>query len=99
MATPPQGITTPIGVSAVASLEAKRSQIEQCIAELGEDIAGHVVDGVAHQELAEFSAKVDLLVIGTSRRHGAVSRVLLGSTSEALSREAACPLLVVPAPE
>jgi len=37
-------------------------------------------------------------VIGTSHRHGRVSRALLGSTSEALSREAACPLLVVPAP-
>ena len=39
-----------------------------------------------------------MLVIGGSRRHGAIGRALLGSTSEALSREAACPLLVVPAP-
>ena len=97
VATPPQGLTTPIGVSAVSQLEAKREQIERCIAELGADVAGQVVDGVAHQELSELSEKVDLLVIGSSRHHGRVSRVLLGSTSEALSREAACPLLVVAA--
>jgi nucleotide-binding universal stress UspA family protein len=98
VATPPQGLTTPIGVSAVAELEAKRDQIEHCIAELGPEIAGRAVDGIAHQGLSELSEKVDLLVIGTSRRHGKFSRALLGSTSEALSREAACPLLVVPVP-
>jgi nucleotide-binding universal stress UspA family protein len=98
VATPPQGLATPLGVSAVTSLESKRAQIEQCIAELAPEIDGVVVDGIAHQELAELSEKVDLLVIGSTRRHGRLSRALLGSTSEALSREAACPLLVVPAP-
>lgn len=99
VATPPQGLTTPIGVSAVSQLEAKREQIEQCIAELGAEVSERgVVDGIAHQELSELSERVDLLVIGTSRRHGRVTRALLGSTSEALSREAACPLLVIPAP-
>jgi nucleotide-binding universal stress UspA family protein len=98
VATPPQGLTTPIGVSAVAALEAKREQIERCIAELGPDIAGETLDGIAHQRLAELSAEVDLLVVGSSR-HGGIGRVLLGNTSETLSREAACPLLVVTAPE
>jgi nucleotide-binding universal stress UspA family protein len=98
VATPPQGLTTPLGVSAVASLESKRAQIEECIAELAPGIEGVVVDGIAHQELAELSSRVNLLVIGSTRRIGRFSRALLGSTSEALSREAACPLLVVPAP-
>jgi nucleotide-binding universal stress UspA family protein len=97
VATPPQGLTTPIGVSAVAALEAKRDQIEQCIANLGPDIAGEALDGIAHQRLADFSADVDLLVVGSSR-HGGIGRVLLGNTSETLSREAACPLLVVTTP-
>jgi nucleotide-binding universal stress UspA family protein len=96
VATPPQGLATPIGVSAVASLEAKRDDIERCIGELGPEIEGRAVDGIAHQELAQLSEKVDLLVIGTSRRHGRIARALLGSTPDALSREAACPLLVVP---
>ena len=97
VATPPQGLTTPIGVSAVAALEAKRDQIERCIADLGGDIDGEVLDGIAHQRLAELSTEVDLLVVGSSR-HSGIGRVLLGNTSETLSREAACPLLVVTAP-
>jgi nucleotide-binding universal stress UspA family protein len=98
VATPPQGITTPIGVSAVAKLEAKREQIERCISELDQGIASEVLDGIAHQRLAELSAEVDLLVVGSSR-HSGFGRVLLGNTSETLSREAQCPLLVVTAPE
>jgi nucleotide-binding universal stress UspA family protein len=98
VATPPQGLTTPLGVSAVASLESRREQIERCIGGLAPEIDGAVVDGIAHQELAELSSRMDLLVIGSTRRIGRWSRALLGSTSEALSREAACPLLVVPAP-
>jgi nucleotide-binding universal stress UspA family protein len=97
VATPPQGLITPIGVSAVAALEAKREQIERCIGELSPDIAGETLDGIAHQRLAELSTEVDLLVVGSSR-HGGFGRVLLGNTSETLSREAACPLLVVTAP-
>jgi nucleotide-binding universal stress UspA family protein len=98
VATPPQGLTTPIGVSAVSQLEAKREQVERCIAELAPDISGDVVDGIAHQRLAELSSEVDLLVVGSSRHGGRIGRVLLGNTSETLSREAACPLLVVTAP-
>jgi nucleotide-binding universal stress UspA family protein len=38
---------------------------------------------------------MDLLVIG-SRRWGPLARLLLGSTGEALARDAGCPLLVAP---
>jgi nucleotide-binding universal stress UspA family protein len=96
VATPPQGLVSPLGVSAVAAIEAKREQIERCIAELGPGVEGYAVDGIAHQKLAELSAEVDLLVVGSSDR-GLLGRALLGSTSETLSREAACPLLVVSA--
>lgn len=96
VATPPQGLVTPLGVSAVAAIESKREQTERCIAELDPVVEGHAVDGIAHQKLAELSHAVDLLVVGSSRR-GKVGRVLLGSTSETLSREAASPLLVVAA--
>jgi nucleotide-binding universal stress UspA family protein len=97
VASPPQGLVTPIGVPAVAALEAGRERAERSIGQLGPDVSAHVVDGIAHQRLAELSSEVDLLVVGSSRR-GAFGRVLLGCTSERLSREAACPLLVVPAP-
>ena len=45
----------------------------------------------------ELGEQVDLLVIG-SRRWGAATRVLVGSTGEALLHDAACPVLVVPRP-
>jgi nucleotide-binding universal stress UspA family protein len=97
VAAPPNGIVSPIGISAVAALEAERERTERAIARLAPGIVARAVDGIPHQRLAEFSAKVDLLVVGSSRR-GAIGRVLLGSTAEALSHEASCPLLVVPAP-
>jgi len=96
IASPPQGIVTPIGISAVAALDAARDRAEHCVAQLNGGVIAHAVDGIAHQRLTELSREVDLLVIGSSRR-GALGRVLLGSTAESLSREAACPLLVVPA--
>jgi nucleotide-binding universal stress UspA family protein len=54
-----------------------------------------VVVGFPHEELAMLSENVDVLVCG-SRHQGAVKRVLLGSTSEYLSRHSACPLVVTP---
>jgi nucleotide-binding universal stress UspA family protein len=45
--------------------------------------------------LAEASADVDLMVVG-SRGHGALRRTLLGSTARRLVSGARSPLLVVP---
>jgi nucleotide-binding universal stress UspA family protein len=45
--------------------------------------------------LAHRSRDLDLLVVG-SRSYGPVRRLLLGSTSTRLVREAACPLLILP---
>ena len=56
-----------------------------------------VLRGRPADALLKLSAEMDLLVIG-SRRWGAVARLLLGSTGEALAHDAACPLLVVPRP-
>jgi nucleotide-binding universal stress UspA family protein len=97
VASPPQGLVTPIGISAIAALDAARDRAERCVAQLGAGLTAHAVDGIVHQRLTELSREVDLLVIGSSRR-GALGRVLLGSTAESLSREAECALLVVPAP-
>jgi nucleotide-binding universal stress UspA family protein len=49
----------------------------------------------AAEWLAKRSRDLDLLVVG-SRSYGPVRRLLLGSTSTRLVREAACPLLVLP---
>jgi nucleotide-binding universal stress UspA family protein len=57
-----------------------------------------VLRGHAAEALADACrAGADLIVVG-SRGYGTVERVLLGSTSTALVREAPCPVLVVPRP-
>ena len=61
------------------------------------DVDVDVRRGRPADALLEFGDRVDLLVIG-SRRWGAVARVLLGSTGEALLGDASCPVLVVPRP-
>jgi nucleotide-binding universal stress UspA family protein len=59
------------------------------------DVEAHVAAGIPVEELAVFSEKVDLLVVG-SRGYGPLGRMIHGSTAQNLAREAHCPLLVVP---
>jgi len=61
----------------------------------GDEASSRMLDGDAVSELAEASAELDLLVLG-SRGYGPVRRVLFGSVSRALARYAACPVVVVP---
>lgn len=69
--------------------------------EAGEEVAGSADvelvkrEGDPAQELASASADVDLLVAG-SRGYGPIKRVLLGSVSSRLVREAHSPLLLLP---
>lgn len=55
------------------------------------------VRGDPARRLREFTRQLDLLVLG-SRRWGAVARVVAGSVGEALVRDSACSLLLVPRP-
>ena len=51
--------------------------------------------GMPGDELVDLSERVDLLVLG-SRAWGPVRRIVLGSVSAGLTREAHCPVLVLP---
>jgi nucleotide-binding universal stress UspA family protein len=53
------------------------------------------VTGVVVDELARFAAEVDLLIVGSHQR-GPLGRMVLGSTSEQLTRRCVRPLMVVP---
>ena len=64
-------------------------------AEVGDGATPETMVGRPWEQLAERSADLDLLVVG-SRGYGPVRRLLLGSTSGKLARHAACPLLVTP---
>jgi nucleotide-binding universal stress UspA family protein len=59
------------------------------------DVEGHAVYGLTGEELAAFSKRVDILIVG-SRSYGPVRRLMLGSTSEYLERHARSSLLVLP---
>jgi nucleotide-binding universal stress UspA family protein len=58
-------------------------------------VEGRAVYGIPGEELAAFSAELDVLVVG-SRSYGPVRRLVLGSTSDFLERHARCSLLVLP---
>jgi nucleotide-binding universal stress UspA family protein len=55
----------------------------------------HAAYGNAAEELAVYSASLDLLIVG-SRGYGPIGRLIHGSTSRELARTARCPLLVLP---
>lgn len=63
------------------------------IAALG-GVEPHAAYGVPAEELALYSASLDLLVIG-SRGYGPIGRLVHGSTALQLARSARCPLLVL----
>jgi nucleotide-binding universal stress UspA family protein len=54
----------------------------------------HAAYGQPAEELAVYSASLDLLIVG-SRGYGPVGRLIHGSTSQRLARMARCPLLVM----
>ncbi len=57
-------------------------------------VEAHAVYGNPAEELALFSASLDLLIVG-SRDYGPIGRLVHGSTSQQLARAARCPLLVL----
>lgn len=65
--------------------------------QLLDGVEGSVAVGIPSEALAAFGGEVDLLVVG-SRSYGPLRRMMLGSTSLHLAREARCPLLVLPRP-
>lgn len=79
--------------------------LEDHTAKVAEEAAGrvpasvpvvtHILEGDAPTVMAEASDDFDLMVVG-SRGYGPLRRVLLGATSERLSRTSRCPLLVIP---
>jgi nucleotide-binding universal stress UspA family protein len=79
-------------------LEAELSQTAGMIGSRGVSVETILTTGVPAARIVEEAERhgADLLVVG-ARGIGAVTRLILGSTSEAVLRRARCPVLVVPA--
>jgi nucleotide-binding universal stress UspA family protein len=75
--------------------EAATTRLDALVAELGPNVSGELLEGDAARELAFEGKELDLLVCG-SRAYGPLGRLLLGSTSGRLVREATCPIMVLP---
>lgn len=74
-----------------------RKDLEETVAALPDDVAaeGVVLEGRPWRRLADKSAELDLLFVG-SRGYGPLQAVILGGTSGPLMREAQCPLVALP---
>jgi nucleotide-binding universal stress UspA family protein len=81
----------------LAEVERRRVDTEAAAEANGASGKVEIKRGRPANALLDLSQEVDLLVIG-SRRWGPMSRLLLGSTGEALMHDAACPVMVVPRP-
>jgi nucleotide-binding universal stress UspA family protein len=95
------GVSTTGALGYQSANDVLRHQLDrsasEAVASLGNGIeaSASLLDGDPAIELAEASADLDLLVLG-SRGYGPVRTVLLGSVSRALVRYSACPVVVVP---
>jgi nucleotide-binding universal stress UspA family protein len=78
-------------------VESLRTRAQAAADATGADVAVEVCRGRPADALIRLGEQADLLVIG-SRRWGAATRVVVGSTGEALLHDAGCPMLVVPRP-
>jgi nucleotide-binding universal stress UspA family protein len=79
-----------------AADDAPQSLVEDAlerIAGLG-GVEPHAAYGQPAEELARYSASLDLLIVG-ARGYGPVGRLIHGSVSQQLARTARCPLLVL----
>jgi len=78
-------------------LASLREDTQAAVNAIGAEAEIQALPGAPPDVLVELGDEVDLLVIG-SRRWGAVARVLLGTTGEALMHNVGCPIVVAPRP-
>jgi nucleotide-binding universal stress UspA family protein len=98
----PFGYTAALEVMTAGEIESLATEHARRALEEGSGMVPDEIEGESrlhHGEpaacLVKESADLDLLVLG-SRGYGPVGRTFLGSVSEAVAREAACPVVVTP---
>jgi len=99
----PASATTSSTLRAAVALiiDERRRELEEAVEQAGKRFvnpARELPEGDAAETLERISGEVDLMVLG-ARGLGAWSRLLLGSVSERVLRNAACPVLIVRHPD
>jgi len=97
---PPPSSTLEAIVAPLGYEDALRERLENALAEgeaacPGIDTETSLLSGDPADTLAAESGGLDLIVVG-SRGYGPIRRALLGNVNSSLTREAACPVIVVP---
>lgn len=77
------------------ALAAAKADLAELVAGVAVTTTSEATSGMPVAELVDLSERVDLLVLG-SRAWGPLRRIMLGSVSASLTREARCPVLVLP---
>jgi nucleotide-binding universal stress UspA family protein len=80
-------------IGAAEAFDERVQEARERIESLG-GVEAHAAYGDPVEELAVYSASLDLLIVG-SRGYGPLGRLVHGSTSQHLARVARCPLLVL----
>lgn len=80
-----------------ALAHSRRELLDEALAGLPPDVdaTGQLLEGPVAPTLAEAASDLDLLVCG-SRGHGPLGTLLLGGVTHHLTRDAPCPLLILP---
>ena len=83
------GAAAPLGEAIPGLVKEARERVAAL-----DGVEPHAAYGHPAEELALYSASLDLLIVG-SRDYGPIGRLVHGSTSRQLARSARCPLLVL----
>ena len=92
----PADSTVVFSIHALLENEGKKvvDEVKQAGEKLGVDVTPIIAEGSPAKKIVEIAADHDLVVIGTLGRSG-LSKLLIGSVAERVTRYAPCPVLVV----
>ena len=77
------------------AVAAANADLAELVCDVDVEVTTKATVGLPVDELVALSEEVDLLVLG-SRAWGPIRRLVLGSTAASMTREAHCPVLVLP---
>lgn len=81
-----------------SAARAQLTEVEQSLSSSGLTVTAELAHGLAAGAIIDFATPADLIVM-TSRGHGGIVRMVLGSVADTIVREGPAPVLLVPSTE